>query len=192
MLLELALAKEFYVEDSLSLRENYRMRLHLRYVRLPDNVLDLNDDSVYRSKGVIVGKSQIRSANSVVFDGKTVLAPGYLIVYFELMRKWFSVGKIRDSSGKHTGYYCDIISPPRLLEDGGVEITDLFLDLWVAPDLRYKVLDEEELEDALEKGWITEQLYEKARIELEKLITSVRQGNFPSPLVKRLEIKLGL
>ena len=168
------------------------MRLHLRYVRLPDNVLDLDDDLVYRSKGIIVGKSQIRSANSVVFDGKTVLAPGYLIVYFELMRKWFSVGKIRDSSGKHTGHYCDIISPPRLLEDGGVEITDLFLDLWVAPDLRYKVLDEEELEDALKKGWITEQLYEKARVELEKLITSVRQGNFPPPLVKRLEMKLEL
>ena len=168
------------------------MRLHLRYVRLPDNVLDLDDDLVYMSKGIIVGKSQIRSANSVVFDGKTVLAPGYLIVYFELMRKWFSVGKIRDPSGKHTGYYCDIISHPRLLEDGGVEITDLFLDLWVAPDLRYKVLDEEELEDAVEKGWITEQLYEKARVELEKLVTSVRQGNFPPPLVKRLEIKLGL
>jgi predicted RNA-binding protein associated with RNAse of E/G family len=159
---------------------------------LPDNVLDLDDDLVYRSKGIIVGKSQIRSANSVVFDGKTVMASGYLIAYFEMMRKWFSVGKIRDPSGKHTGYYCDIISPPRLLEDGGIEITDLFLDLWVAPDLRYKVLDEEELENALEKRWITKPLYEKARIELEKLITSVRQGNFPPPLVKCLEAKLGL
>jgi len=102
MLLELALAKEFYVEDFLRLRENYRMRLNLGYVRLPDNVLDLDDDLVHRLKGVIVGKSEIRSANSVVFDGKTVLALGYLTVYFELIRKWFSVGKIRDSSGKHS------------------------------------------------------------------------------------------
>ena len=168
------------------------MRFHLRYVRLPDNVLDLHDDLVYRSKEVIVGKSHIRSANSVVFDGKTVLASGYQIVYFEMMRKWFSVGKIRDLNGKHTGYYCDIITPPRLLIDGVVEITDLFLDLWVSPDLRYKVLDEEELEDTLEKGWIAKQLYKKSRIELEKLVTSVKRGDFPPPLVKRLEMQLNL
>ncbi|MGD0495043.1 MAG: DUF402 domain-containing protein [Candidatus Bathyarchaeia archaeon] len=164
----------------------------MRYVRLPDNVLDLHDDLVYRSKEIIVGKSQIRSANSVVFDGKTVMASGYQIVYFEMMRKWFSVGKIRDLDGKHTGYYCDIITPPRLLEDGVVEITDLFLDLWVSPDLRYKVLDEEELENALEKGWIEKQLYEKSRIELQKLVTSVKRGDFPPPLVKYLEMQLNL
>jgi predicted RNA-binding protein associated with RNAse of E/G family len=168
------------------------MRFHLRYVRFPDNVLDLHDDLVYRSKEIFVGKSHIRSANSVVFDGKTVLASGYQIVYFEMMRKWFSVGKIRDLGGKHTGYNCDIITPPRLLEDSVVEITDLFLDLWVAPDLRYKILDEKELDDALRRGWIKEQLYKKARTELEKLITLVKHGDFPPPLVKRLEMQLNL
>jgi len=172
--------------------EELEMKFHLRYVRLPDNVLDLHDDLVYRSKGIIVGKSQIRSANSVVFDEKTVLASGYQIVYFDMMRKWFSVGKIRDLNGKHTGYYCDIITPPRLLKDGVVEITDLFLDLWVAPNLRYKVLDEEELDDALQKGWITEQLYKKSRTELEKLITLVKRGDFPPPLVKHLEMQLNI
>ena len=120
------------------------------------------------------------------------MTSGYQIVYFEMMKKWFSVGKIRDLDGKHTGYYCDIITPPRLLEDRVVEITDLFLDLWVSPDLRYEVLDEEELEDALEKGWIAKQLYEKSRIELGKLVTSVKRGDFPPRLVKYLEIQLGL
>jgi predicted RNA-binding protein associated with RNAse of E/G family len=54
------------------------------------------------------------------------------------------------------------------LEDGGVELTDLFLD-WVSLDLRCKVLDEEELENAYSKGWVTRQLYEKAKEELKKL-----------------------
>jgi predicted RNA-binding protein associated with RNAse of E/G family len=54
--------------------------------------------------------------------------------------------------GRHTGYYCDIVTPPRPLDDGEVEVTDLFLDLWVSPDLGYEVLDEEELECALLKG----------------------------------------
>jgi predicted RNA-binding protein associated with RNAse of E/G family len=108
------------------------------------------------------------------------------------MHKWFSVGKIRDLDGKHTGYYCDIITPPRLLGDSDVEITDLFLDLWVAPDMRYKVLDEEELDDALQKGWIPEQTCKKARTELQKLVTLVKNGNFPPPLVKHLETQLNL
>ena len=165
-------------------------KLHLRYIRLPNHVLELYDDLVYRSERVIVGKSQITSAHSVMFDGEIVLASGFQIVYFDFLGKWFSVGKIRNMQGRHTGYYCDIVTPPRLLEDGGVELTDLFLDLWVSPDLRFKVLDEEELENAFHKGWITKQLYGKAEKELKKLVDVVKQGKFPPYSVKYLEKKL--
>jgi predicted RNA-binding protein associated with RNAse of E/G family len=167
-------------------------QLHLRYIRLPNQVLDIYDDLIYRSEKVIVGKSQITSTHSVMFKGEVVLAAGFQIVYFELMGKWFTVGKIRDLKGRHTGYYCDIVTTPRLLEDGGVELTDLFLDLWVSPDLRFKVLDEEELENAFSKSWITRQLYEKAKEELDKLVNIVEQGKFPPQIVKHLEKKLCL
>jgi predicted RNA-binding protein associated with RNAse of E/G family len=167
-------------------------KLHLRYVRLPNHVLNLYDDLIYKSKKVIVGKSQITSAHSVVFDGEVVLAAGFQIVYFDFMGKWFTVGKIRDMQGRHTGYYCDIVTPPRLLEDGGVEVTDLFLDLWVSPDLRHKVLDEGELENAYSEGWITKQLYECAKKEMEKLVNIVKQGKFPPKQVKNLETTLNL
>jgi predicted RNA-binding protein associated with RNAse of E/G family len=128
----------------------------------------------------------------VTFDGDLVLAPGFQMIYFELMGKWFGVGKVRNLRGKHTGYYCDIVTPPRLIEDGGVELTDLFLDLWVSPDLRYEVLDEDELEDALSKGLITKGLYEKAKKELRKLVAIVEQGKFPPRNVKDLMKKLNL
>jgi hypothetical protein len=132
--------------------------------------LDIYDEFLYKSEKVIVGKSKITSAHSVFFDGEVVLTAGFQIVYFELMGKWFTIGKIRDLEGRHTGYYCDIVTPPKLLDDGGVELTDLFLDLWVSPDLRYKVLDEEELENALQNGWITKQLYDRAEKEMKKLV----------------------
>jgi predicted RNA-binding protein associated with RNAse of E/G family len=167
-------------------------KLHLRYIRLPDQVLELHDDLVYRSERVIVGRAQIASAHSVIFDDEVVLASGFEIVYFDYIGKWFSVGKIRNMQEKHTGYYCDIVTPPRLLKDGGIELTDLFLDLWVSPDLRFKVLDEDELENAYSKGWITKQLYEKAEKELKKLINAVKQGKFPPYNVTCLEKKLNL
>jgi len=167
-------------------------KLHLRYVRLPDRVLNFYDDLVYKSRRVVIGKSHVKSAHEVEFDGEVVLANGFQFLYFDLMDKWFTVGKIRDLQGKHTGYYCDIVTPPKLLGDGGVEITDLFLDVWVSPDLRYRVLDEEELEEAFEKSWLNEQLYRKAKKELKKLVSLVRNGSFPPRIVKRLETKLRL
>jgi len=167
-------------------------KLHLRYIRLPNQVLDIYDDLIYKSEGVIVGKSRITSEHLVIFDGEVVLAAGFEIVYFELLGKWFTVGKIRNLQGRHTGYYCDIVTPPRLLADAEVEITDLFLDLWVSPDLRFKVLDEEELENAFHKGWITKQLYEKAKRELKALINVVEKGKFPPYHVRYLENKLNL
>lgn len=166
--------------------------LHLRYIRLPHQVLNLYDELLYKSEKIIVGKSKITSSHQVVFGDEVVLATGFQIVYFELIGKWFTIGKIRDLEGKHTGYYCDIVTPSKLLDDSGVELTDLFLDLWVSPDLKYKVLDEEELENALQKGWITKQLYERAEKEMKKLVGIVKRGNFPSYYVRHIEKKLFL
>jgi predicted RNA-binding protein associated with RNAse of E/G family len=167
-------------------------KLHLRYVRLPNQVLDIYDDLIYKSEKVIVGRAQITSEHRVVFDRQVVLAPHFQIAYFDLMGKWFDIGKIRDLQGRHTGYYCDIVTPPRQLDDGCVELTDLFLDLWVSPDLRYKVLDEEELEDAFRRGWVTKALCERAKKELSKLIAMVKRGDFPPKHIKQLEEKLNL
>ena len=167
-------------------------KIHLRYVRLPDQVMDLCDVLIYRSGRTIVGKSRIMSTHKVIFDGEVVLAPGFQIVYFELMEKWYTVGKIRDLQGRHTGYYCDIVTPPRLLKDGGIELTDLFLDLWVSRDLRYKILDEDELENAFQKRWISRRLYDKAKEQLKELIDAVKRGSFPPYQVKYLERKLSL
>jgi GrpB-like predicted nucleotidyltransferase (UPF0157 family)/predicted RNA-binding protein associated with RNAse of E/G family len=167
-------------------------RLHLRYLRLPAQVLEMYDELVFKSKRVIAGRSQVTSTHSIMFDGKTVLKAGFPITYFELTGKWFNVVKVRNLRGRHTGYYCDIATPPKLLKDGSVELTDLFLDLWVSPDLKYKVLDEEELEDALKNGWISKGLYETAKRELQKLVAMVEKRKFPPQLIRRLEDKLRL
>jgi len=166
--------------------------LHVRFTRLPNRVLDLHDELVYKSKKIIIGRSTITSTHSVTFEGRVVLRRGFPIVYFELMDHWYSVVKVRDLEGKHTGYYCDIATPPRILKDGTLEFTDLFLDLWVSPDLRFKVLDEEELENAFRRGWIRKRLYHRAKTELKNLIRTVEHADFPPNLVKRSETKLGL
>ncbi len=164
----------------------------MRYIRLPNSTTEFLDECLFWSKQAIVGKSHVSSEHSIVFNGRTVLAAGFPIVYFEIPRKWYTIGKIWNTKGENTGYYCDIATPFRLLHDDTIEQTDLFLDLWVSPDLRFKVLDQVELEEAFEKGWITEKLHERARKELEKLIQSVKKKEFPPKPVIELEKKLHL
>jgi len=184
-------AKSFFIESVLQ-KACASPRIHLRYIRLPTQVLEMYDDLVYQSKKVIVGRSQITSTHSIVFDGKVVLRAGFPIIYFELMGKWFNIVKVRDLRGEHTGYYCDVTTPPKLLKDGSVEITDLFLDLWVSPDLNCRVLDQHELEEAIKQGWISRQLYESANKELGKLVALVERKEFPPRLVRQLEERLKL
>jgi len=184
-------AKTSFIESVLA-EARATPRLHLRYIRLPAQTIEMYDDLVYSSDKVIVGRSRVTSVHSISFDGKTVLSAGFPIVYFELVGKWFSVVKVRDLRGRFTGYYCDICTPPKLLKDGSIEVTDLFLDLWVSPDLRYRVLDEDELEEALRNNRISKRLYQRARIELKRLVASVERKKFPPRLVRQLEERLKL
>jgi predicted RNA-binding protein associated with RNAse of E/G family len=167
-------------------------RIRLLYLRLPDDLTDMYSELVYRDESVVVARYVTSTRKSVVFDKEVVLAAGYDIAYFELAGRWFTVCKIRNTEGKLTGYYCDIATPPRFFEDR-VEQTDLFLDLWVFPDLsRHQTLDEDELETALTSGWIEKPLYDRAKQEIRTLICEVEAGGFPPTVVKNLEERLRL
>lgn len=166
--------------------------INLRYLRLPDDLKDVYSELVYRDESVVVAKYVTSTRKSVVFDKEVVLSAGYQVTYFELPGQWFNVSKIRNTEGKHTGYYCDIATPPLFFEDR-VEQTDLFLDLWVFPDLfRHQMLDEDELEAALANGWIEKPLYDRAKQEVRKLIREVEAGRFPPTVVKNVEERLRL
>ncbi len=184
-------AKTSFVESVLA-EAGACPRLHVRFIRLPARVLEKYDDLIYQSGKVLVGRSQATSTHSIEFDGKVVSQAGFPITYFELVGTWFNVVKVRNLRGEHTGYYCDINTPPVLLKDGSVEITDLFLDLWVSPDLRYMVLDQDELEEALKKGWVSKQMYARAKRELKKLVALVEMKDFPPRSVRQLEKRLKL
>jgi predicted RNA-binding protein associated with RNAse of E/G family len=150
------------------------------------------NELVYRDESVVVAKYVTPTRKSVIFDREVVLAAGYQVTYFELPGQWFTVCKIRNIEGKHTGYYCDIATPPQFFEDR-IEQTDLFLDLWVFPDLtRHQILDEDELEAALANSWIEKPLYDRAKQEARKLISEVEAGRFPPMAVKNLEERLRL
>ncbi len=82
--------------------------------------------------------------------------------------RWYNIFALYDEAGVLKGWYANICTP--ISFDGRtIRYTDLDLDLWVWPDHRYRVLDEEEFA-ARVVPVMPEAVIRKARAALETLI----------------------
>ncbi|HSX28432.1 MAG TPA: DUF402 domain-containing protein [Candidatus Saccharimonadales bacterium] len=100
-------------------------------------------------------------------EGDVVIAePGYKWVTKWETGKPYIINKFHNASGQLVGVYCDVARPIRLTKDG-FEFDDLYLDVWQIPGKDPIILDEDELEAALEAGYISaDEAAEARRIAL--------------------------
>ena len=112
------------------------------------------------------GHIQIEAAwavgNKPMFLGYTVFEPGdsFLETYFH--QRWYSIWEVRSHRNRRTkGWYCNICRPFELDGDH-LSFIDMELDVFLYPDGRFVILDEEELASAA----LTEDEREQARAGL--------------------------
>jgi predicted RNA-binding protein associated with RNAse of E/G family len=138
----------------------------------------------------LIIESSLVVSNPRQISGKVIADSGYLAIWFIFKNKWYDVGKFYDRDRKWIGYYCDIVKPvARLLGSRArtTTLTDLFLDLWITPEGRYFALDEDELQNALERGRISSPLANQAQKQLATLIQMVEEHRFPPRAVRNIE-----
>jgi predicted RNA-binding protein associated with RNAse of E/G family len=111
-----------------------------------------------------------------------VLEPGSPVVWFTFPDAWHDVGRFHRPDGQFTGFYANVLTPVRIDGDDWTT-TDLFLDVFVAPDGAVHVLDRDELDHAEGRGWIDAALARRARAEADTLVQTVRQGDWPPTAV---------
>lgn len=158
-------------------------KVTVRVKRLPDEVEEWEHELLLDNQEIIVSEFIFSGLpKPSVLEGRIVTENGYRGILFEFINEWFEIIKIWNHDGGFVGYYCNINAPP-VTFDGGYEITDLFLDLWVFPDLEYIVLDENELLEAAKKDWIDTTLKEKAQEVLTRLVTMIENREFPPKIV---------
>jgi len=123
--------------------------------------------------------------------GQIVLDVGYWTVWFLFKGQSFDVGRFYRPDGTWTGYYVDVLEPiswkasdPHTL----APITDLFLDLWIAPNGKYVVLDEDEFEEAVRLGHLSRGQTDHARSVLQELIAATEGGTFPPLAVREFSL----
>ena len=147
----------------------------------------MHTDLLHATDGMIIVAHELAPSKSLKSFGETVMDAGYRAVWFLFKDQPYDVGRIYRPDGTWTGYYADVLEPvrwkgsdPMTLEP----IIDLFLDLWIAPDGRFEVLDEDEFKEAGARGNITAYQIDHARGVLQDLVHATQRGSFPPAVVR--------
>lgn len=131
---------------------------------------------VTRDEGLIVLDGQFE--HEVQHSILGTIRPGTLSHEYFWLDRWYSVFRFHEPTGELRNYYCNINMPPQL--DGDVlTFIDLDVDLLVAPDLSYTVLDEEEFEANAARFNYPAEVRRRASRACEELFELIETGRFP-------------
>jgi protein associated with RNAse G/E len=114
-----------------------------------------------------------------VFVDGVPLVSGDVFTEYYFLNRWYNVYHIADADGAVKGWYCNVTRPPEVDEDG-ISYVDMALDLFVHPDGRATVLDEDEFALASESVYDRRDV-EPARVALQDLLQTTAEGRLPSP-----------
>jgi predicted RNA-binding protein associated with RNAse of E/G family len=159
-----------------------RVRIHYR--RPPDRLQIFEQVLVHDEDDV-----KVTLAESLDFDpplrihDDVVLETGSPVVWFTFPGRWYDVGRFHRADGTFTGLYANLLTPP-VIRGLRWETTDLFLDVWIPPRGHEAcLLDEEELEVAVEREWVAPDTALRVRREAHELMNRARRGAWPPAVV---------
>jgi predicted RNA-binding protein associated with RNAse of E/G family len=108
-------------------------------------------------------------------EGSVIIAqPGYIWKTKWQAGKPYTINKFYDDQQQLVATYCDVARPTEAV-DGGFEFDDLYLDIWWIPGHEAIVLDEDELEAALEAGYITQKEANAARLIADHILEMIHR-----------------
>ena len=158
--------------------------VQIHYLRPPDREQIFTQHLVWEDEQVkVTYAADLNLESPVRIAGDIVLETGSEAVWFTFPEAWHDIGTFHRADGSFVGTYANILTPC-VFEDSGVwHTTDLFLDIWIDSSGTVLTLDEEELDEAESKGWITPALGRRARDEASALVRQAEAGSWPPAVV---------
>lgn len=153
----------------------YRRRI------IPSECIPLKDDHIVRQSGEVI----ITTWNTL--NPKIAFARG-CSCYF--LQEGFKVSKFYRSDGSLLYWYCDIVDYSYDREENSLTVTDLLADVIVYPGGQVKVVDLDELADALEQKLISQELLQTALRRLNRLLTLIYNDKFDRLQMELEQLKL--
>jgi len=106
------------------------------------------------------------------------IAPGTFSTEYYWTDRWFSVFRFLEPSGKLRNYYCNINQPAEF--DGNIpSFIDLDIDVLIAPDFSYRILDEDEFITHAERYNYPVAVRTQVTSALAKLIETIERREYP-------------
>ena len=141
----------------------YRKRI------IPEECKYLKDDVIVRSDDEMI----VTTWNTL--NPKMEFSHGCSIYY---LKQGFKVSKFYRHDNSLLYWYCDIVDYDFNEAENSLTVTDLLADVLIFPDGHMKVVDLDEMAEALDKGLITPQLLSEALRRLNELLTIIYRDRF--------------
>ncbi|HEX7998168.1 MAG TPA: DUF402 domain-containing protein [Pyrinomonadaceae bacterium] len=107
-----------------------------------------------------------------------IVARGTISREYYWLNRWYNIFRFQNPDGRLRSFYCNINVPPTF--DGRVlSYVDLDIDILVAPDMSYQIVDEDEFALNAEKYNYPAHIREKAYQALEELRVLIENRSFP-------------
>jgi protein associated with RNAse G/E len=119
-----------------------------------------------------------RFAKQIDHEWLGTIASGTHSLEYYWLDRWYNVFRFAHPDGKLRNYYCNINVPPSF--DGGtLSYVDLDLDILVAPDLTYRILDVADFERNAEDYCYPAEVQARSRQAVTELINLIETRQFP-------------
>lgn len=106
------------------------------------------------------------------------ISSGTISTEYYWLDRWYNVFRFSDADRKLKNFYCNINQPPAF--DGQVlSYIDLDMDVLVAPDLTYRILDVDDFEENAKYYGYPSEVQANARLALTELIELIEARSFP-------------
>jgi predicted RNA-binding protein associated with RNAse of E/G family len=136
---------------------------------IPDELIHLKDDIILiMEKDLIITKW-------IALHPRNDIARGISAFYLD---KGFKVSKIYDNNDQVVYWYCDIIQVKKDTNKNTVIIEDLLIDVILYEDGTMRIVDIDELSDALDQQLITQEEAIYALRTLSNLLNTIYEGHF--------------
>lgn len=160
--------------------------LTFEYTRLPEDVIRWRHWKLYEDKENLVSAFYDPELPSPLMAGDEVIVEGsFSGISYNFWDQWFNVISVYDERMEFKGYYSDILTPIQKTWTL-VTTTDLFLDLFMFPDGRWIVVDEDEFEEALAKGMMDDGIARNARAAIDMISKRAKAGDWPPDIVNKV------
>ena len=136
---------------------------------IPNEIIPLKDDVI------VVHKDDLMITAWTTLHPRNDIAKGISAYY---LKEGFKVSKVFDKNNNLVYWYCDIIKTKEDNANNSIIFEDLLVDVIIYKDGSIKVLDLDELADALEHNLIDQKETLYALRTLDQLLSIIYQGNF--------------